>query len=689
MRFLKHFVTFCLLLICIGAYSQDYEEDIGAPKDYNLTLQEVQFKFTGSQSFDTDVLEGIINTTKSDNFLRSEFYTDSKRIQKFYFDNGYLDAQIDTSSQYGDDSTQVIATFIINQKAHYKINRVVYNGIENVTPDVRTLLTTGRVLIEGRYYKKADVQLEITRMVAILLNNGYALAQADVPDIVKFITKDSALTDKVDVVLNFTTRDRYKFGKTAITLSNNIYDIEINDLRRELQYNEGEIYSKEKLVASENRISKIAIFENGRIQIDDIDSAKNIINLKINAIVTNKYELKPEILGYDIGGRFYGGAGLTFSNKYFFGGGRVFTAGLKALIHDFDFYRFEGLSTLYQPHLFNNDKITGNNNFGVTSRKEDLSLDPEESKIVGITTVKNLASVKYELKSFTYFNNLVIDWKLANERLKFFFDLPQLGLNGDTILLIRQPIFNIFTSALGLSLISNHVNNLQFPTDGTYATYSFEETGLLGSLVKKIFNTSTSSYLKVTTQNKVYWDFSDENKGTSVLATKFIVGNIFQYGENSFIVDTATVPDELVPNDANYIIGGSTSLRGWRAGRLSAGDVDPVIGGGFIIDGSFEHRTKPFASVSNTLIRDLGFATFFDYGNVWNSYKSFKLSDVAMAIGGGIRYYTIVGAFRFDVGFKLYDPNASQKKWLFENDISTIFRSGDKLQIQFGIGNTF
>jgi len=684
----KYLILFCLILSYSSVFSQDNQEDPGTPKNYNIQLQEVEFKFNGTQSFEESLLEGIISIPKSEGFLTSEFYTDSKRIQKFYFDNGFLDAKVDTTSRMGDDSTKIIAVFIIEEKERYRINKVIYNGIENAAPEVHEMLTTNRILIPGRHYNKTEVQLEISRMLTILLNNGYALAQADIPDIVKFVTKDSALASKVDIVLNFTPRGKYRFGKTAITLSNNIYDIEVEDLRRELEYNEGEVYSKEKLVTSENRISKIAIFENGRIQIDKIDSARQIIDLKINAIVTEKYELKPEIFGYDISGRFYGGAGLTFTNKYFFGGGRVFTAGVKGLIHNLDFYRFEGLTTLYQPHLFNNDKITGNNNFGVVSRNEELFEDSSESKLIGITSVKNLASVKYELRSFTYFNNLVIDWKLSNDRIKFFFDLAQTGPDGDTLFLIRKPIFNNFTSALGLSLIHNHVNNIQFPTDGTYASYSFEETGLLGSLVKKLFNTSTSSYLKVTTQNKIYWDITQEKKATSVLAAKFIVGNIFQYGDNSFVVDTISVDDGLVPNDANYVIGGSASLRGWRAGTLSE-DVDPAIGGGFILDGSFEHRTKPFADSKNSLIRDLGFAAFLDYGNIWSSYKAFRPDHIAIAIGGGIRYYTIVGAFRFDLGFKLFDPGADRDKWLFQNDIATIFRSGYKMVIQFGIGNTF
>lgn len=670
---LRYFLILSFIFITkVCVFAQDNEQDPGTPKNYNIKLQEVEFKFNGTQSFDESLLEGIISIPKSDGFLTSEFYTDSKRIQKFYFDNGFLDAKVDTSSRMGDDSTQIIAVFNIYEKERYRINRVIYNGIQNVTDDIHNFLTSNTILQKGKHYNKTEVQLEISRMLTILVNNGYALAQVDIPDIVKFVSKDSSLSNKVDIVLNFSPKVKYTFGKTEITLSNNIYGIEVNDLRRELEYSEGEIYSKEKLVTSENRISKIAIFENGRIQIDNIDSSKQIINLKINAIVTNKYELKPEVFGFDIDGRFYGGAGLTFTNKYFFGGGRVFTAGVKALIHDFDYYRYEGLLTLYQPHLFNNDKITGTNNFGVTSRNED---------ILNVTSVKNVAGMKYELRSFTYFNNLAFDWKVSNDRIV----LNDFISEEDTI---PQFSINLFTSSLGFSVIHNQIDNQQFPTTGTYSTYSFEESGLFGALVKKLFNTLTFSYFKVTTLNKIFFDLSEKKEGTSILGGKLVVGNIFQYGENNFTIYGQTIAASLVPNDANYVIGGSATMRGWKAGTLGA-NVSGTIGGGFIIDGSIEHRTKPFAKSKNTLIRDLGFASFFDCGNVWDDYKSFRLDHIAMSIGAGIRYYTIVGAFRFDLGFKLYDPGAPDKQWLFQNDIGTIFKSGEKMQIQFGIGNTF
>ena len=111
-------------------------------------------------------------------------------------------------------------------------------------------------------------------------------------------------------------------------------------------------------------------------------------------------------------------------------------------------------------------------------------------------------------------------------------------------------------------------------------------------------------------------------------------------------------------------------------------------GGNFLFEGNLEHRTKPFRN-AKSIFRDLGFVTFFDYGNLWEDASKFQLNQIALAIGGGIRYYTIVGPVRFDIGFKLYDYFAEEgtNKWLFNNSLNTILKS--KIAFQFGIGNTF
>ncbi|MEZ4690232.1 MAG: hypothetical protein R3A12_08620 [Ignavibacteria bacterium] len=41
-----------------------------------------------------------------------------------------------------------------------------------------------------------------------------------------------------------------------------------------------------------------------------------------------------------------------------------------------------------------------------------------------------------------------------------------------------------------------------------------------------------------------------------------------------------------------------------------------------------------------------------DVGNVWSKVDKVKLNQFALASGFGLRYYSIVGAIRIDLGFK-------------------------------------
>lgn len=82
------------------------------------------------------------------------------------------------------------------------------------------------------------------------------------------------------------------------------------------------------------------------------------------------------------------------------------------------------------------------------------------------------------------------------------------------------------------------------------------------------------------------------------------------------------------------------------------------------------------------MIGKISSAVFVDYGNTWNSSYEFRLDQVAIAAGFGLRYYTDFLPFRIDFGFKIYDPNDRRsilKKKLWSNI----------LQFQIGIGEAF
>lgn len=666
-------ILFFLLLTSGFAIGQLDELDY---KKYDL--DDIEIDFVNSHSFDKSDIMVLTKTSKLKYFDYNEFCSDILRIEKFYFDNGFIDASVDTNISVNEEKKLIVAKFIVNEKQPYTIGSIEYRGLSAIGGGYwsKLFVEDEPIIKVSDVYNKNKLSQEISRIVNFLNNNGYANAINNPPEIVKTETNNADKKYKLDLKLNFFTGNFYRFGKTKIKIENNRYDIKFNEVYRELDYVENDFYSREKLIESENRLNRISILENARILFDNVDSVNNIINLKINASVRNKYEIQPEILGYDIDNLFYGGGGLSFADRYFFGGGRTLSLKLEGLVHSDNFNGIDFSVNIFQPYIFNNNKITGEWKIGSTLFNKDQ---------YRILEYKNQFDINYELPRHTYINNLQFSWKMSNQRFNAKQDVEDI-INNRIVVLPQGSFINRFSSVLGFTVIHNNTNNFQFPTSGYFQSYLFEESGLLGNFAKKLFDISTFSYFKFTTIHKLYLNLN-KLKESSVLATKFLIGTIFEYGDNQLYVNGVAYDVNIVPDESRFVAGGNTSVRGWTGKRLGT-FANMENGGNFLIEGNIEHRTKPFKDYKS-IFKDLGFVTFFDYGNLWEHPGDFQFKQIALAIGGGIRYYTIVGPVRFDVGFKFFDYFAEEgtNKWLFNNNLNTILKS--KIAFQFGIGNTF
>lgn len=668
------FITLVVVLTAAVSFSQD---DNGDESPLKLEIDDINISFKGFHVFEESDIKNVIASKEGDVFDRNIYVQDVERIKKFYFDNGFFDTKVDTSITYKREDKEVDENFVIRENKRYRYYKVDIAGLDSIDSYTRELITrpVDRFVREGRYYSKDTIKLEVTRITNILMNNGYATATSSSPEIFKYDSNEDSLLGKVNVRLIFQPRYKYTFGPTIITIKSRKYDITAQDISRELTYSENQIYNREAVVNSEINLTKITILDNPRIVIQKIDSVNKRVDLAINAKVGDKYDLTPEVFGYYFDNNvFYLGTGISFSDKYFFGGGRVLTSRARIYFHSFNDNRFEFVNTIYQPFLFNNRNISGNWNIGAEYRLDDYS---------NVTQIKNSFGIIYDLPNYTYINRMTSRWDVENSRV-----------------VVKQPIVvddsttidafdvNYFKSILGYSLIHNSVNSLQFPFAGYYQSYEFEESGLLALLVKKFFNTQTVSYFKFSNFNAKYFNLSNRDYNVAgVLAGKISTGIILEYGDNTFDINGTPVSSDRVPTDTRFVCGGSSSIRGWGAKQLGI-VKDKNVGGNFLFESSIEHRIKPFLDWENVYIRDLGFATFIDYGNVWSSIDKFKLNEIAVAAGGGIRYYTIIGAIRFDIGFKIYDPQPGLKggsNWIFAKGCNF----NDKYNLQFGIGNTF
>jgi outer membrane translocation and assembly module TamA len=95
-------------------------------------------------------------------------------------------------------------------------------------------------------------------------------------------------------------------------------------------------------------------------------------------------------------------------------------------------------------------------------------------------------------------------------------------------------------------------------------------------------------------------------------------------------------------------------VRGLPAGCAAAGEPVPgttfiPIGGDQLLLGQLELRVEMFKLFGNWV----AVAAFLDAGDVAQPAKLVDPTNLHYAVGGGLRYNTVVGAIRFDLGARL------------------------------------
>ena len=121
-----------------------------------------------------------------------------------------------------------------------------------------------------------------------------------------------------------------------------------------------------------------------------------------------------------------------------------------------------------------------------------------------------------------------------------------------------------------------------------------------------------------------------------------------------------------VPLFRRFYAGGINSTRGyarWMLGPLS--DKDDPVGGRTLVEGHLELRTP--------IWRDLGGVVFLDVGEVRRQAYRLSASDLQFGAGVGVRYHTIVGPLRLDLGSPFPQAPRGEPSW----------------QIHFSIGQAF
>ncbi|GAA3623644.1 BamA/TamA family outer membrane protein [Flavivirga jejuensis] len=174
----------------------------------------------------------------------------------------------------------------------------------------------------------------------------------------------------------------------------------------------------------------------------------------------------------------------------------------------------------------------------------------------------------------------------------------------------------------------------------------------------EIFNVAYSQYIKTEFDYIKHWDLGKKN----VLAMRSFLGIAIPYGNSTSI-----------PFSKSFFGGGPNDNRAWTAYSLGPGSsksINEFNEANLKIALNIEQRFNIFEKLNG--------AIFLDTGNIWNvldnveddnaTFSDFdSLKDIAVGSGFGLRYDFSFFVFRFDIGFKTYDPFYQEKNRWFND----------------------
>ena len=687
LKILKY--RFAVIFVFITCYG--FINNLNAQQSGDIELSSINFE--GNVEFSDAELKGIIRNKETpfwfwkllDSFTpfgSSPAYFDSTAIsvdlialKSFYSVNGFFMADFSYSFKIDSSSRTASLTYFINEGKPFTYGRILLFGLDSLNEGLKRLINPYTSLAANERFNQAKIARQMSIVLGILHNNGYMLASFDST----LITIDS-VRYKTDMNIYFTTGHKFKYNEIRVEKSGVGQNLVSNNLIKYVaNIHVGETYNDNELSKSRLRLARTGLFNAINLKGVVNDTTGNMVPLLISGNIGPLNELAPEVFIDNEFNTSNVGIGLNYIRKNFFGDARKLTLSTRFKLNDIGQFRFSSRSakdstfqtqldislSLEQPFLFSRNVSGSLEGFLKNYNISTTQFDNYGGKIL----------LGIDMPRHTFIN-------LLNPYLRLDALIFDLDYNIIDIPLIVER--STTTAIIGSEIGSTTANNIFFPSAGynlnfvlELATSNNTFTGsgqtIMDSLgVPETRQTDLGLYYKIDAILANYISLSRDN--FTVLGIKFRLGYIQPFKGGL----------ELISPNQTFFAGGANSVRGWRARQLVPeneiefiGLTKPVEnnirGGTFILEGSFEFRRK--------FNPDFGYTIFLDYGNTWNGYTEFSISEVAAALGFGFRYYSPFAPFRFDLGWKLWDP---------QNDITLFQRPFWKaFEFHFGIGEAF
>lgn len=204
---------------------------------------------------------------------------------------------------------------------------------------------------------------------------------------------------------------------------------------------------------------------------------------------------------------------------------------------------------------------------------------------------------------------------------------------------------------------------------------------------KEIFRLPFSQYAKMEHDLRLYHRLSEKQS----IAARTVLGIALPYGNS-----------EYMPFSRQFFVGGSNSVRAFRARTLGPGSYDPrTQTTSFFFDQAGDLKLEINAEYRANLYRFLNAAAFVDAGNIWlvnedpnrpgGKFSGRFMKEIAVGAGLGLRLDFSILILRLDLAVPLRVPYYEEKdRWMFDKiDFGNAAWRRDNLMLNIAIGYPF
>ncbi|HVJ93315.1 MAG TPA: outer membrane protein assembly factor BamA [Labilithrix sp.] len=626
--------------------------------NYNVPEEELRAVMQTGQG-------GLLAFGSGGPYRQDVFERDVLMLNALYYDKGYMNVSIGTPRvMLTPDREGIEITLLIHEGPRFKIRQLkVYerdaDGKEVEPLGGRRALRQLIRAKSGDYFNRAELVKDLGAIRTLYRDAGYANVEAE-PE-----TELDPVKKEVDIIIPIRRGPKVYVERIEVKGNTKTRD---KVLRREMEIEEGQLFSETKLEDSKRRIVALGYFERVDVSTEQGSTPETInINFEVSERPTGTFQVGA---GFSSIENFIATAQIQQANLFGNGQSLALQAQISSLrqlisIRFFEPYFLDSdwssSVELYDNLLVYSDfarrTLGGALTFGYALIQPWLR--------IGVTATVQHDSVD------------------TNQVSTF------LGTTaGFSSIYQRLPLANLFNSGRTISLrpaiTYDTRNNRLFPSKGVFLQASTElATSAFGSEIEFLRHELTGRFY--------YPLFGQTDQPGSGFILKM---------NNKVGVITSPLA-QGVPIFARYFLGGILDVRGYRLRTLgprlplnAALDVNaPPIPNGANIGGNLQYYSNlefEFPIIDKVGIRGV---TFFDAGNTWNLEQQFckttpapqfselvspcfngaeSLKNLRLSSGVGIRWFSPLGPLRFEWGFPI-NKLSWEESSVFEFTIGNFF----------------